>query len=128
MFQPMKQLSKLPGDTLLTIRHYYDNDLDVMTRDELLQGIQQGDIIPEKLPRVSLAEKIEKRFSSTYVDDMIERIADEGDVFEEWDLRIQETIKDDPRLTAFVEMMQEAYDSHPVYTEGRQVIMDVLKG
>lgn len=127
MFRQMI-FSKLPGDTLLTVRHYYDNDLDVMTRDDLLQGIRLGDIIPEKLPRVSLAVKIEKRFDTTCIDDMIERIADEGDVFEEWDLRIRETIKDDPRLTAFVEMMQEAYDSHPVYTEGQQIIMDVLKG
>lgn len=127
MFRQMI-FSKLPGDTLLTVRHYYDNDLDVMTRDDLLQGIRLGDIIPEKLPRVSLAVKVEKRFDATYIDDMIERIADEGDVFEEWDLRIMETIKDDPRRAAFVEMMQAAYDSHPVYTEGQQVIMDVLKG
>lgn len=127
MFRQMI-FSKLPGDTLLTIRHYYDNDLDVMTRDELLQGIQQGDIIPEKLPRVSLAEKVEMKFTDTDVNEMVVRIADEGDVFEEWDLQILETIKDDPRRAAFVEMMQEAYDSHPVYTEGQQVIMDVLKG
>ena len=121
-------LSKLPGDTMLTVRHYYDRELDVMTRDDLLQCIRLGDIVPEKLPRVSLADKVEKRFNRAYIDDMVERIADEGDVFEEWDLRIIETIKDDPRLTAFVEMMQEAYDSHPIYTEGQQVVVDVVRG
>ena len=121
-------LSKLPGNTLLTVRHYYDRELDIMTRDDLLQGIRLGDIIPEKLPRVSLADRVEKVFDPTYINDMVERIADQGDVFEEWDLRILETIKDDPRLAAFVQMMQEAYDSHPIYTEGQQVVVDVLRG
>ena len=121
-------LSSLPGDTLLTVRHYYDRELDIMTRDELVQGVMIGYIVPNDLPRVSLAEKVEKKFTDTYINDMVERIADEGDVFEEWDLRILETIKDDPRLAAFVQMMQEAYDSHPVYTEGQQVVVNILKG
>lgn len=121
-------LSSLPGDTLLTVRHHYDRELDIMTRDELVQGVMIGYIVPNELPRVSLAEKVEKKFTDTYINDMVERIADEGDVFEEWDLRILETIKDDPRLAAFVQMMQEAYDSHPVYTEGQQVVVNILKG
>ena len=121
-------LSSLPGDTLLTVRHYYDRELDIMTRDELVQRVMIGYIVPSELPRVSLAEKVEKKFTDTYINDMVERIADEGDVFEDWDLRILETIKDDPRLAAFVQMMQEAYDSHPVYTEGQQVVVNILKG
>ena len=116
----MIKLSKIPDDTMLTVKWSGSNDSVVMDKADLLHP-DFFTAWSTGTPRVTVAKKDVKIFCLRSI------LEDMGyDAYEGWDFQAYEDIMNYPETMAFLKNMKDVLDNRPIYWEGEEVEIDIL--
>jgi len=118
----MIKLSQLPDDTMLTVSHRYDGEIELMDKADFLQSAYFLDYPVEPFPSVTLAVKQVQTFD---LYDVIERIG-EDDTYEDWDLDVYNDLRNAPETEAFLNLIHTVFERHPTFWEGKPIEIDMV--
>lgn len=118
----MKKLSELSEDTMLTVEHRNDGEMEIMSVKDYYDSCYYLDYPVEPLTKVTIAEKTCAKFNLCEV---LERIG-EGETHESWYEDVLHDIdKSDLDVKGFEEKINTILSRNPTYWDGEEILIDV---
>lgn len=119
----MIKLSELNDEDFLTVKHVYDNDFSVMTKEEFMESSYYLDYPKEPFPKVTKAIE-----STAYFDlyDAIKSIDYDEDMYEDWIYDVWNDICSSLDVVKINKTIKEIFTAHPSYWEGEDIEIDIL--
>jgi hypothetical protein len=119
----MKKLSELSLETMLTVKHQFDGEMDIMSKKGYLNSAYFLDYPAEPFTTVTVADKTVVRFD---IDGIIERLS-EDETYEDWEEDVWYDIEhSNIDIKAIEKAFNDIFENNPTYWEGEVVEIDII--